>query len=819
MPTFSFDLVSFWIGFLAATLFWFIVRRMIPLYQKWSEAGKQRKAEREKERLADLGDKIRLVMQVKLQQCHLAGALFPLSDIIQEPEFIAPPVYPDPDQPDAPSTIAESIVPYMPDWPEFGSLFHAPGIRLRDAISKGVPVCVIGSLGAGKTTALAHFGLSIIQDKDADIPFTNAIPLYIHVAELNLSKQWESPLSAVSEHLSRLFPQIRLEYLEDYLAGQIDRSQVVLLLDGLDELPPDQLSQAASFLSALRKNHPSLFIVTTGSPYFLDGLIRAGFLPLAIKPWTRSQEKEFYHRWIACWKLHVLPRLALSHPTLGLDERVIHAWIEPPVPVSSPLQSTCRVWAFLSNTLQGISGVQAVTSLVNAFAPDETSRQALSALAVTMQTSQLTWINEKAASKVIDSIKPPASLKTSMDPSTPTSGNGEMKLQDFLDAGILRKLETGDIAFTSPAFQAILAGGAAPSGSGVAWEDAFRWLPGFEAVQAQIQHGAEPANIVNILSSDASTLLLPSTLLAGRLNCSATDSAAWRSDVMKTLVQSVFNPSFPYALRVKAMLAACLSGDASVPLFLSRLSAYPDPKIRQLCALGYGLQPPATGFKELVKLLSDAALEVQQAACLALGALHSADALQVLAEALLHAEEPVRELCAEIFASLGGEGYKILQDAAYVQDIVTRRAAVIALTSIHEEWAREILTKVSVEDGQWVVRNAAAQALEKPLSYHPYTPARMLFPSESPWLLRYASEKGLGLPAGELPIPLLTELLQTGNNEQKFGALKYLWASKNETVVSLLVSLLRSDNIPLSNAAFQAIWLKAVSGASMPAPN
>ena len=59
------------------------------------------------------------------------------------------------------------------------------------------------------------------------------------------------------------------------------------------------------------------------------------------------------------------------------------------------------------------------------------------------------------------------------------------------------------------------------------------------------------------------------------------------------------------------------------------------------------------------------------------------------------------------------EGYNMLKDAAEIDNLLTRRAAVFGLARIPEEWALALLEHVQMEDDQWVVRGAAAEAAER----------------------------------------------------------------------------------------------------------
>jgi len=81
---------------------------------------------------------------------------------------------------------------------------------------------------------------------------------------------------------------------------------------------------------------------------------------------------------------------------------------------------------------------------------------------------------------------------------------------------------------------------------------------------------------------------------------------------------------------------------------------------------------------------------------------------------------------AELFATgLMSEGYEILKEGTSLEDIITRRAAVFGLASIRSSWANDLLERIVVEDSQWVVRNAAGQALESHQQKYALAPKRL----------------------------------------------------------------------------------------------
>ena len=101
-----------------------------------------------------------------------------------------------------------------------------------------------------------------------------------------------------------------------------------------------------------------------------------------------------------------------------------------------------------------------------------------------------------------------------------------------------------------------------------------------------------------------------------------------------------------------------------------------------------------------------------QAACLALVNIGTKPALETAASIFLHGEEALRRVISEAFAHHIVDGHPILKEASSMEDLLLRRTSIHGLRLVNEPWAIRILDEMQIEDGQWVVRNAAAQAMD-----------------------------------------------------------------------------------------------------------
>jgi HEAT repeat protein len=239
---------------------------------------------------------------------------------------------------------------------------------------------------------------------------------------------------------------------------------------------------------------------------------------------------------------------------------------------------------------------------------------------------------------------------------------------------------------------------------------------------------------------------------------------------------------------------------------------------RTLGALGAGflLEPQVTAA--LSAALEDRSPKVVWAASLALATIGSQPALESLAYFLLHGEEGARRAAAEALALHPGEGQAALQEGSEMDDLLVRRAVVFGLARADQPWARQILEKLAVDDKEWVVRAAAALAVERlqaPTAGVP-TPPRSL--SETPRLIAFAAEHELGLSPGRQAFDLLLRALQEGTPAQRMAALQALEQVGEPAALPLIYQILAEGDGQLCQAAFQTLWSMAGAGLDVANP-
>jgi HEAT repeat protein len=221
---------------------------------------------------------------------------------------------------------------------------------------------------------------------------------------------------------------------------------------------------------------------------------------------------------------------------------------------------------------------------------------------------------------------------------------------------------------------------------------------------------------------------------------------------------------------------------------------------------------------DLTGMAEDPVPNVGRAACMALMAISNKAALDAIATILVQGNEASRRAAAEVLAYNPEEGYPTLQEGAAVEDYLVRHAIVYGLARTNQSWAVELLEKMAVDDGQWVVRNAAAQAIEDLKHINPHIPVSMPPLHTIPWLIKFAAKSGIGVSPGKQAVDVLVRALKDGDEIERMAALDYVRLFGNDDYVIQVYHLLYGSQGELREAAFNTLWHLAATGITLPSP-
>jgi HEAT repeat protein len=308
-------------------------------------------------------------------------------------------------------------------------------------------------------------------------------------------------------------------------------------------------------------------------------------------------------------------------------------------------------------------------------------------------------------------------------------------------------------------------------------------------------------------------------LAAARWLRDAPRSAPWRAKIMGALADLLQSEGLPLSLRGQAMAAFVLSEDPGVPALFRQLGNTLSFELMRLVALGSGATGDPKAVKALAGMLEAPSISARRAACLALVAIGTNEALECVAHTLLNADEDLRRAAAEALANDTREGPAMLKDAVSMNDILLRRAVVYGLARTREPWALELLQKMRVEDEQWVVRNSASEVLEAMNAANdPHVPRPLKAPSETAWLIAFAGTKGVGISPGAPATELLISALKSPKEDERLAALEYLKQKPTDGIVRSIYDAMYGDDSDLREAAFFTLWEIGSAGYKLPHP-
>ncbi len=827
------DLFSFLLGFFTASLFWWLVAKARPLWQEIRRNWQEKRQARQQRDISGVEEHLRRAMLRKAQGMHLAAALFSLEEILIEPRLLAPPPAIIPDEALPSEDAVTQTLPYLPAWPELAAVYNAPHFTLPQALAGGSNLVIIGRPGSGKTVALAHLA-SLLANRSPELgELANAVPFLLHVAELKLPlASQQDVLDPILDSIAANFSALELGRLASFAKTSFQNGRALLLLDGFDELPPADQEVITAYLQALLKAYPQARVVTTGTPEYVDGLIQSGFAPLALAAWNRRQIATFLHQWGVQWNRFVANESWLQSTIEPVDPLLLNSWLSEDAFGLTPLELTLKVWGAYAGDLIGPQPAQAIATHIRRLAPANTPPAAMEILAMQVVLAAQAIFDPRQAREWVKTFEPAEEPASEESPNTeaplpnaakksrakpapaPTPGLiGKMS-----NSGLLLSQPHNKMRFLHPVFLGYLAGRALSGNDPSTLLEQPDWIGKTLSLHYLAVYGDATPIVEKMLEWSRLPMHRP-LLTAARWLRDSRREAPWRTKVMAALLKLLQSDGLPLALRGQAMAAFALSNDPGVPTLFRQLLNSLSFELVQLCALGSGALQDAKAIPSLTKIITAPSLSAQRAACLALVAIGTTEALEVVGHILLNGNEELRRAAAEALANDPAEGYAMLRDGTTLDDILVRRAVVYGLRRVEEPWASEILQKMQIEDDQWVVRNAASEALENKSHPAAAAPRPLTAPSETPWLIAFAGKQGVGISPGAPATDILITALKKGSEEEKLAALPYLKYTPSDGVIRALYETMYTEDPKLRETAFLTLWEIGASGVKLSHPS
>ncbi len=820
-PGWSFDPLSFVIGLLVAFLLVALAYGFrAQMTRFWNRI--KGKAKQLLQRLtANMASRYSVNAIEDAQTRHLFAALTSFDKIYVEPRLHAP------------------LAP-LSDGSERVSLSPLQATRACDRLA------VIGCPGSGRTALLNHLLLLQATKLHASGEGTR-VPVYIYLpvlanylpksddelADSAEADSGENRETAPAERLVQTalgsMPRAVATGVTRWLRRQVVAGNALILLDGWDEVPVTDRPVVTSWIQELYAASPGNRLVVTAGERGYAPLVNAGFVPLRPAPWTDRQLTYLAQRWSEASPFKDDGR-EVSPPAISYI-------LTPPTPLEASVELVIRLRGQSPANTPAGKMTQVLDLLVpppetdekgHVTWPPETGRRALGRLALTAtEQGRLTLEREEIQSTVTAAMPRPRFYRDEeqedgivRQESEATRQEQEQRTLQIVDCcraltatgAPIRSWDNQQYYFSHPLVAAHLAASylateATPvvdHADDTAWFYVLRFYVG----------GASAAPLINRLLSIPDDIFLSHLWRAAELlAASPPGEEPWRAGILARLAQLFLNARLPALLRERCLTALVNSQEAGVGLLFKQALSNPDVTLRAGAILGLGALRREQDLNLIHAALADANREVRLAAVRALEVLArkgNETALELIVTAMIEAEGQVQREAAEALAGLGAEGHAVLRDAARDDDLTIRRASVYGLTAVGEPWAREIVAKMQHGDDEWLVRNAAMDALAVMHAWDDTAASSVevaLPQAESePWLINWASERGEGTGVGDAALATLIRALTEGDLATRHMALDTLARLGNPRTADVLRKTLRDPEPSVRDAALIALY-------------
>ncbi len=641
-------------------------------------------------------------------------------------------------------------------------------------------LAVLGTSGAGRTLLLSRLArIHLARQAQEELGTDNYLPVLLHLAEVDWGKASDNdPLGVLIPAATAHVPGLIAANAGNLIKGRIRSGSAILLLDGLDEVPPGQRARVVPWLAALVSRYPTLQVVITTGLLGYGALQNLGFAALKIADWTYREADRATENWIA---------------VLGggrQDRKVLTDGVRQMSDLStSPIDFMLAMVDWRTRTRFPTSQVEVYDHwLERAVRPIGYTEDLMSADKLSAALGQIAWatFQEQRLDIGLDEIEQAiaAALPAAIDApaskgdSTPAATSARAIADK---SGLFIPFGADAYAFAHRRLAAYLAAYHVVHASITLeehWDDAA-WAEVFDFHAAL----TDPAANVGRALSTPDDFSRSHLWTAARWTGFAAPDAPWRSRTMGELARTFLQPDQLTPLRERSLAGLVNTHDKGLAFLLKRGLAQTDVTVRMLCLRGLGRLSREADLPIFNAALKDPNVEVRYTAIRAIAHMArngSGPAMELLIRLLLELDEDGQRLVAELLADCGEEGHQILREAATEDEIKVRRAATFGLALIASEWARELLQKMEREEAQWYVRQAALDALNRmtkntapPAEQQPLDLSPVVIEQQG-WLVEWAAQQGIGIGVGRQSTNALMRALEQGQPNVRQAALQTL---------------------------------------------
>lgn len=759
---------------------------------------------------------IRNWMLIKSKKSHLSGDLFPLQSVLIPPRLLARIQTPRLDDPQQYVPVLFQTLPKLFDNPELLSGLPYPTVPLEKALSGSGRVVVTGYSGAGKTTVLADLVARICQKDPSAASFSGSLPIFIHCRDLELSVPLHGDVLAPLAHtVAVLLKHHEEKPVFDSIYAYAREGNLILFLDGLEEVLPDFKNQVTHWIKNLLNEHPRTRIITTGVPNYIGPLSEYGFFEFCVAPWTSLQKQEFITKFNTAWSTCFKP---------NESSQFIPLWLRSAKLPASPLDMTLLSWSAFTGNHASSEGLEIFSAYLEYAVPHPLSFETLTTIASKQISNGFSGLSlydlENIVSKdpvfskeIPEALRKPLVVKEKELGKTPEPLTAKTIIAEMLEAGVLTQSITGQISITNIHLcSALYARGQAPKLPN-------SWLPANQSafVDSIMVFACSEGKLNDRLTKWLDEADLPLfrnvQMISHWLTSFPEANKANLQVLFRKVVPYIQKGRFPLSHQILLIEGFLLSGDPAALSLLKNLSSSPNASHRQLAAFGLSFVSSQEAEKLLINLSLDSSPEVQKLACISLAKLWSHNAQKQLVNLVISAAPEIRQLIAELLAFNSVDGHELLKELSVLPDNPeTRKAAIYGLFLVGAEWSKAQIGKINIEDSEWLVRDASAHTISVVNLDYLLIPKPRPKPASQSWLIKFAAKKRMGMQADEFPVDILMLALKEGDINTQVAAIETLSSDNTEATLHLFKDIFVKTQGPLQEAAYVALLALAKRG-------
>ncbi len=770
---YSFNIPSIIFGAAIASLIWLILWGIIRLTKQSKTVTKEIKTVIDKNRRLDIRDAY-LQWQFDIsQKYHLASQLFALEEVLVEPRIITPPAVINPLASNPPYDALDELLPFLPECCDIVSQYLVHSISLTKVLNSYGNSFFYGSAGSGKSTCLAALCLKLIKIASAEGAPIRPIPLLIHINNINWRKEPSSDFSSLLiDSIKYSFPRSSHKELEKFFLQQLSSTNFTLLLDGMDELSPEELKQLSTILGDFVLNNPGVRIITTAYGKSVGFFLNLHFKPFLLAAWKTAEIQQYKEKWKAA--------LLEDNTVEFMDtDDVSLSWILPERRPLSPFEWTLRLWSFTCKDTIGIHLVDLLQQFIQRSGVD-THKKQLGKLAKNLLEAKISCTNQSEVSVDL--------------------------FQSCVSASILRVFQNNYVSFFSPIFTGYFSEDTSKKALISSLSKALDWSYSFEYIRNISNPELDNALVFQEETDKLMGDIFHSPLIHRIFSLTQKNRPA-KQALFKKTYSSIFQNDTPYGSKLQLVSAFLLHEEQDNLALLRQLIRSESSIIRSIAAICIGGIHEEQLIPELEQSAANSEGRELFSALLALGQFEKASTVSIVLEILIHGNEHEKNAASVALASGSTECHNALKQAVKMDDILVRKAAIKGIALIQEEWVKDFLKEISIDEKQWIVKNEAVAALEGMDSSENYPVEKYVPPHQAEWLIQYASSKGVGISPSKPPLALFKEIINSGTVEEKMAVLDHLIWKPDKDSTDLIMDIFSNteDGILREKSAY-CLW-------------